>query len=243
MRRSLTLRVIAVLVLLSLFMVGYVFAQSIPKPSVPEFTLKLVAHPYDVPANYETDPYTGEEVLKEEAYHVENRSIEITIKNQQFARYKLDDYPVNLFYNISYKGSYEKDWSYYAYNHDTEWFFTQSDTEYTIISFKQIPTEGKMDFRVQAQAGYYTYYYLLWKVYEFNGETSGWSEIQTVNIEKIQTTPSQSASPTPTSSPETTPTPYQEPLQTEPELIMGAVIAVTIIGAGLGFLIFLIKRK
>jgi hypothetical protein len=100
-----------------------------------------------------------------------------------------------------------------------------------------------MDFRVQAQAGYYTYYYLLWKVYEFNGETSGWSEIQTVNIEKIQTTPSQSASPTPTSSPETTPTPYQEPLQTEPELIMGAVIAVTIIGAGLGFLIFLIKRK
>ena len=55
------------------------FAQSLSKPSVPEFSLKLAAHPYDVPPTYEIEPYTGEKVLPEEGYHVENRSVEITI--------------------------------------------------------------------------------------------------------------------------------------------------------------------
>jgi hypothetical protein len=49
-------------------------------------------------------------------------------------------------------------------------------------------------------------------------------------------------SPTPTPTP--TITPYQEPQQTEQlEIIIGAAIAVAVIGAGLGLLIYLIKRK
>jgi parallel beta-helix repeat protein len=49
--------------------------------------------------------------------------------------------------------------------------------------------------------------------------------------------------PTTTPPPETTPTPSQEPQQAQIEAIVGAAIAVAIIGAGLGLLIYLIKRK
>lgn len=54
--------------------------------------------------------------------------------------------------------------------------------------------------------------------------------------------PSPSPSPEPTSTP--TSTPYQVPQQTEQlEIITGVVIAVAVFGAGLGLLIYLIKRK
>jgi hypothetical protein len=50
--------------------------------------------------------------------------------------------------------------------------------------------------------------------------------------------------PTTTPPPETTPTPSQEPQQTEQiEAIVGAAITAAVIGAGLGLLIYLIKRK
>jgi hypothetical protein len=50
--------------------------------------------------------------------------------------------------------------------------------------------------------------------------------------------------PSPTPTPTPTITPYQEPQQTgQHELIIGAAIAVAVIGAGLGLLIYLIKRK
>jgi hypothetical protein len=158
--------------------------SSTTKPSVPEFTLKLVAYPYDVPTTYGIDPYTGKNVTIQEGFHVENKSIEVAIRNQPSTTHKLEnDHYINLFYNISYKGHYEKDWSYYSYEYNSEWFLpSQSESEYTVISFKQIPSEGQMDFRVQALIGYFTHYYMPFKVYEFTGETSGWSETQTITI-------------------------------------------------------------
>jgi hypothetical protein len=57
-------------------------------------------------------------------------------------------------------------------------------------------------------------------------------------------TPSPTDSPTPTPTTTPTPTPPQEPQQTDQfEAILGAAIAVAVIGAGLGLLIYLIKRK
>ena len=61
-------------------------------------------------------------------------------------------------------------------------------------------------------------------------------------------TPSPTASPTPTqtptSTPEQTPTPSPEPQQPiQLETIVGVAITVAVIGAGIGFLIYLIKRK
>jgi hypothetical protein len=54
--------------------------------------------------------------------------------------------------------------------------------------------------------------------------------------------PTDSPTPTPTTTP--TPTPPQEPQQTDQtEAIVGVAIAVAVIGAGLGLLIYLIKRK
>ncbi len=58
------------------------------------------------------------------------------------------------------------------------------------------------------------------------------------------TTPTFMPTPPPTNSTTPTPTPSQEPQQTEQlEIIVGAVILVTLFGAGLGLLIYLIKRK
>jgi hypothetical protein len=44
--------------MISIMMITGVFA-SIPKPSVPEFTVKLVDSSYDIPASSLIDPYTG----------------------------------------------------------------------------------------------------------------------------------------------------------------------------------------
>lgn len=238
---SKALMLFAVLAVSSLVMVGCAFAQSIPKPTVPEFSLKLVANPYDVPPTYEIDPYTGERVLTQDGYHVENRSIEITIRNQPFTIYEMDN-GLNsyLFYNISYRGHYETDWSYYSYDRNTEWFFSQSDSEYTVISFYGLPAEGSIDFRVQAQLGSFTYYYMPWKVYVFHGETSGWSDIQTISIPEIQDS---SPEPTIPTSPSPFPTDYTGVGLSETEIIIGASIIVAIVIVGLGLLLYLIKRK
>ena len=66
--------------LLSALAVAVFFGTVHAKPSVPEFTVKLVAHPYDVPTTYSTDPYTGE-TITHAGYHMENKSIEVSIKN------------------------------------------------------------------------------------------------------------------------------------------------------------------
>jgi len=58
-------------------------------------------------------------------------------------------------------------------------------------------------------------------------------------------TPSPTSPPSPTTTPTQPPssTPYQEPQQTDLEVVVGAVITAIVIGAGLGLLIYLIKRK
>ncbi len=72
----------SLILILSTLIVESALAQSIPKPSVPEFILKFVAYPYDVPPKYETNPYTGKNEMTQAGYHVENKSIEVIIKNQ-----------------------------------------------------------------------------------------------------------------------------------------------------------------
>jgi hypothetical protein len=197
--KSFALILILIMAISCLIMVESAFAQTIPKPSVPEFTLKYIHNSYDVAPTYGIDPYTGKTVVTQAGYHVENQSVEIAIRNQPFTYIELDNGRyANLFYNISYRGHYEKDWYYYSYDLNTEWFLGKSDSEYTVISFKQIPNEGKMDFRVQAQVGYFTDYNMPWKVYVFHGETSGWSNIQTITIPEGSTSTSPNPTPTPT---------------------------------------------
>ena len=55
--------------------------------------------------------------------------------------------------------------------------------------------------------------------------------------------PTPSPSPTPTFAPEPTATPSNEPQSTEPEVIFGITITVAVVVAGLGLLLYGIKRK
>jgi nitrous oxidase accessory protein NosD len=79
-----------------------------------------------------------------------------------------------------------------------------------------------------------------------NNTIEGNEEVNLTNVPSPFPSPSPSPEPTsslePTSTP--TPTPYQEPQQTDQtEIIIIVAIVVAIIIAGLGFLIYLIKRK
>jgi hypothetical protein len=218
------------------------------KPSVPEFTVKLVAHPYDVPTTYSTDPYT-EETITHEGYHVENKSIEVWIKNQPFVPYDdAEGHEVNLYYNVRVKGHFEEDWSTpktYSESDSAE-RIPQSNSEYTVLSLvNYYNPKAQVDYQVEAIVGhFYTDYYPPGHAIAFPytafqvDETSGWSSTQTLTFSENQTpTPSPATTPTPTI------TPYQEPQQKDQEIIIGAAIAVAVIGTGLGLLIYLIKRK
>jgi hypothetical protein len=248
--------------------------SGIPKPSVPEFTVEYVDRSYDVPPTYEIDQYTGENVTVKYGYHVENRSIEFTFKNQPFAPYTdSSGNNIQLYYNFRFKGNYGEAWTYYPEDSngrsvihygggiqvdDTQLYpplYPASNSDYTVVLLRlgllgppvgsqEIPDGVEVDFQAQALIGYFDrndYGY-----YIFTGESSDWSNTQTITIGESQTpTPSPATTPTSTSPPSTTPTPtpYNEPQQTKQEVIIVAVVAAAVIGAGLGLLIYLIKRK
>ena len=94
-----------------------VYAQSVPVPSVPKFTLKLVAYPYDVAPTTTLDPYTGNNVTTEEGYRVENQSIQITITNQPYS-YTFNGTNYKIFYNVRVKGHFEADNWKETYDYD-----------------------------------------------------------------------------------------------------------------------------
>ena len=246
MSKLATLLLIAVLVLSSSVMVGSAFAQTIPNPSVPEFTV------------------TGQSISG--WGDSERVRIAFTIKNQPFTPYtEPDSSSVDLFYNVSWKGHDAKTWIYYHHNiYQVDYFKATSSNE-TFILLDLSGSElggmyggGQADIRVQALIGGYIYsrkpYYPM-DVYdvEFTGQTSDWSKTQTITIPEGQKpTPSPTTTPTSTHSsaatftpPQTSPPPttYPSARLTELEIIIGVAIAVAVIGAGLGSLIYLIKRK
>jgi len=221
---------------------GTVQASSILKPSVPEVTVTFEAHPYDVPPTYSIDRYTGENVMTQAGYHVENESVVVTIKNQRFTPYTDTEAgkSITLFYAIRAKGHFEQSWMDLG-------DVVPSDSEYTTSSYayggsegpeilRYVPTGGKVDFQVEARIGYYTDDMENCRRI-FTGETSGWSNTQTLTFGESQTpTPSPATTPTPMSSPEP-----QQTLQLE--AIAGVAIVALLLGAGLGFLLYLTKRK
>lgn len=181
-------------------------STTIPKPSPPEFTVELTNSSYDVPTTYSIDPYTGKNVTHA-GYHVESRNITVTIKNQPFQSYyyTADNWSINLMYDIRIKGHYSETWSelYRA----SDGYQLASDSTYTVISFQgnyspengmdftsetimtTFPSGGQIDFQVEAMIGYVHRVYnpnatsqLDLYPYVFTGETSGWSETQTITI-------------------------------------------------------------
>ena len=224
--KILCLLLVVMLATVSLLVIQPTDAQSIPKPSVPEATLEFVHNPYEIAPKTSIDPYTGDNVTIEPGNVVENRSIVLTIKNQPFTPYKdSKGNTINLFYNISVKGSFESNWRYFPhllsklplissnndntillFNFITSYMEPQIEKPNDPYFFKlgTIPVGSQVDFQVQALIGYYTY-----PLYEtdflnnfFNGESSEWSSTQTITIGKNPATttpdlyfPSQSLSP------------------------------------------------
>jgi len=50
--------------------------SEITKPSVPEFTLKVIDNSYEVPPTYYTDPYTGKITITQTGYRAQNGTID-----------------------------------------------------------------------------------------------------------------------------------------------------------------------
>jgi hypothetical protein len=153
---------IIVLILSSLTIVGSAFAQSISKPSVPDFTVKAVAN-----------------------------TLEVTIENQPLAPYENGSYP-SLYYMFRFKdhNTEEGFWDYdpiYFVGHSTYGgYYKESDSEFTVVSLSleghHFPS-GQIDIQAIALVGnQYPTNMQNGTVYGFEGEISGWSNYQTLTI-------------------------------------------------------------
>ncbi len=220
--KGFSLLLVVILAVSSLMMVESAFAQSIPKPSVPEFTVKVIDRSYDEPISYYTDPYTGK-TKTYQGYHVENKTIEIKIKNQQFNNYdSASGKTLSLYYNISAKGHFGDDWMYYPKNNQA---YSASGSPYTTLTFLTrgssnggdlipAPWGGDIDVQVQALIGYYYTEFVPDKFFgsyvtKFVGQKSEWSNIQTITIPTSSvsnSTPNPTSSTNPTTAPTSTPT-------------------------------------
>ncbi len=154
---------------LNLIVVNPAFAQSIPKPSVPEFTVKF--------AGTFSIPLTGYSLP----------SANITIKNQPFTPYT-DQHvnKINLYYIIQWKENSSNSWQ------QDELPLTESNSNYTVLPLALIrsgapPPSGQVDFQVEAVIGYITYIQGSVPQGEYipptyTGEFSGWSNTQSIIV-------------------------------------------------------------
>ena len=225
----------------------------IPKPSVPEFTIELIDSSYDIPPTSSVDPYTGQTVTQA-GQHVESRTIELSIRNQPFTPFIIEtptgNWTADLQYNIRWKGHFEQDW-HEIYIPTNGFAGANLESEYTVISFKgecssteglklyhqglmaTFPPDAQVDFQVKAMIGYVNRDPLALG-WVFTGEESDWSNTQILTISEAQT---------PTPLPMNSPTPSPQLTPTEQTTLLGATIIVITLGGGLGFLIYLTKRK
>jgi hypothetical protein len=252
--KTLSLLLAVILTVSSLIIVEFASAQSIPKPSVPEFTLNYVDNSYDVPptTTSTTDPYTGKTITTTtHGYRVEKKSIEITVNNQPFTPYTdAEGHTINLSYDVRYKGHFsESGWiqPFYQPIRNGEYGFTaqhpQSNSGYTVIS---VPSEFRVgdvvDFQVQKLEGYYTSWEPMLAIVmgtsQFTGQFSEWSNTQTVTIDQ---NPTSNSTPSPTQTPTNTiftiPTlALNSPTPTVPEFpswIIMLLLTITLGSAGL----------
>lgn len=194
---------------ISRFGIVHAESSSITKPSIPEFTVKFVDNSYDVPPTYGVDPYTGKQVMTQAGYHVQDKTIELAIKNQPFTPYKdANGNSIGLYYCIRMKGHFGDSWTYpnfgyYYVEGDEEANYVGANTgsDYTIITYGlignngtkdylnlDISARGQADFQVRAFIGYYTRTTTMTYLGEshrdvFTGETSDWSNTQTITID------------------------------------------------------------
>jgi hypothetical protein len=200
---------------LTLITVGFANAQSVTKPSIPQFTLSFVNASYSKGSDF-----------------FQNEVIDISIVNQPFTSYYVVNNSVDLYYKISWNTSSTTTGlsQFWGFN-NTVWLASNcrrdpengtllnpnAKTTDITLNFvtnnysvplglspplPDIPVGGQADFQVQASIGYYSgavWYgnsWFGWSSSDLN--SSDWSPIQTITIPESNASPTQS--PTPTSS-------------------------------------------
>jgi hypothetical protein len=161
-----------------------VFAQSITKPSVPEFNAKLISSP----------PQS----------QLVNRTIELSIKNQPSVsfyniRMRIDDGSWSLLYPNSNSVPNQSNDEYTILSYSSGYLGVES--QYHLgYKVENLTAGDKIDFQVQAMfgiihrvlnlnftRGQYDMY-----PYVFTGEIGDWSNIQTITIPSSELTPTPS---------------------------------------------------
>jgi len=187
----------------------------IPKPAVPQFTVRLIDSSYDIPASNSIDPYTGQTIGKP-SQHIEARTIEIRIKNQAFTPFEVklgtSSWTAYLQYNIQWKGHFEKDW--HSLTSD-EYLSSDSENPETVVTlqgeyssteglkmnaqgmYTTFPPNSQLDFQVQAMIGFVhrEVSAIPGGGWTFTGQTSDWSNTQTLNLADGLVTSSSNPSP------------------------------------------------
>lgn len=232
--KACSLVLLTLMIASSISLVKPSFAQSLPKPSVPEFTVSVTDYTYDVPTTTTTTTdLDGRKITTTTpGYHMVNGSITLSIKNQPFTPYyDSDGYPINLYYH--YRVGIDADWTYSGYSPDV--YFEATNTTYTSFTlgyqgnFIQVnggysnrPSDGTVNFQVEAFIGHTNTTYRFSGspiirpddyIVKYVGQASGWSETQTARIPNgafIPTTPNPTGSPILTGPTQTaTQPPYQ----------------------------------
>jgi hypothetical protein len=247
---SICLLLVATLILVSGFSVQPTFAQSIPEPAVPQFSIQVVDYSYDTPTTYTTDPYSGQQIAHY-GYHVDDIRVEGKIKNQPFSPYTISNPDktstsdtlrnIEFYYNISFRGHFGGEWRKLYGTEDDDYIKQNYGHEYTNFNISRYNAiefrEGdKVDVRIQAIIGYETWGYTLsWPYRILNGESSDWSNILTLTISTNSTASDNFATtingwsyPT-LRTPETLPTVTPSPSPTVPELPWLALLPLCLI--------------
>jgi hypothetical protein len=230
MHRAIALALIIVLVASSMLLLQTACAQSITQPSAPELTVKQIDQSYDVPLTYRTstNPYTGQqETTSEGGYHVENKTIQLTIKNPVY-----DDRDW-LHYNVRIKGHFTSDWTNLYGANDT-YCPEMTNSDYTVIAFSNsygggfsgpngarisAPSGGQVDIQVAViEQSTVTHgdphMQFSWGYNNVYTQLGDWSNIQTITIGTI--TEVQTSTPAPTNPPsEPTPPPIASSAPTQ----------------------------
>jgi hypothetical protein len=251
------------LVVASMIMIQTSFGQSVSKPSVPEFTLKLVGPTYVQNTTYSLDPNTGQIVAKI-GYTNPYSRLEIRVKNQVF-----DQSYGHFFYNVrvKYHNLTDQYWTV-IYNIANYLPMQSTSSDYTDVGFSsvgQLPNYitlpgTQIDIQVKAMLGGEGRVSSSFNGFGFVGEESDWSSTQTINIPA--NTPLSSASISPSTStitplltptPPTVPTssPYMIPSQTSTNssvpqlnwLELGAFAALGLVVALLVVFIVLLRKR
>ncbi len=191
---------------------------------VPQFTIQLGNHSYEVPpvTTTTTNPYTGQQTTTTQpGYYVENETIDFTIVNQPHTSVFVPEYyGIDLYYDIRYKGHFEDTWTeLYTYDEDENILPTATNSTYTLISIPQsYPFDAQVDFQIRAINGTITSDYpgINQPFAYWTYQSSGWSNIETINVTdgSVTITPFSNPTPIPTSISTSSPTPMLSPTST-----------------------------